>query len=317
MDKLWAMTVFARVADAGSFSRAAEALDMANASVTTCIRGLERELGVTLLHRDTRRLRLTEEGEVFLGHARQILQSVETAEADVQARVGALSGRLSIETPISFGHALLCPELPRFAARYPGIETSVTLTNQPHHLIERAIDVAIRMDQVEDAEFIARPIFETDYIACCSPQIAATLASHPGKLDPRRCLGLLPEERPISTHWRLQREGEPEVEIRPQGSLHFNTSDALVGAAAEGAGVALVLDIFARKALAEGRLVQVYPDWQAGRKTFFAVTTRARLGAAKVRAFTDFLEEIMVNGQQRPSPNRAVAVRGAPRTRKA
>lgn len=316
MDKLWAMTVFARVADAGSFSRAAEALDMANASVTTCIRGLERELGVTLLHRDTRRLRLTEEGEVYLGHARQILQSVETAEADVQTRVGALSGRLSIEAPISFGHALLCPELPRFAERYPGIETSVTLTNQPHHLIERAIDVAIRMDQVEDAEFIARPIFETDYIVCCSPQLAATLAPHPAQLDPRRCLGLLPEERPVSTLWRLASEGEPGVEIRPQGSLHFNSSDALVGAAVDGVGVALVLDIFARKALAEGRLVRLYPDWYAGRKTFFAVTTRARLGAAKVRAFTDFLEEIMAAGQQRPSPNRTVAVRGAPRPRK-
>jgi LysR family transcriptional regulator for bpeEF and oprC len=124
------------------------------------------------------------------------------------------------------------------------------------------------------------------------------MAPHPGKLDPHRCLGLLPEERAVSMPWRLQREGEAEIEIRPQGSLHFNTSDALVGAAAEGAGVALVLDIFARQALADGRLVQVYPDWQAGRKTFFAVTTRARLGAAKVRAFTDFLEEIMAAGQQ-------------------
>lgn len=310
------MTVFTRVADSGSFSRAAEALDMANASVTTCIRGLERELGVTLLHRDTRRLRLTEEGEVFLGHARQILQSVESAEADVQARVGALTGRLVVETPISFGHALLCPELPRFAARYPGIETSVTLTNQPHHLIERAIDVAIRMDQVEDAELIARPIFEASYIVCCSPALAATLPANPADLDPRSCLGLLPEERTVPVLWRLQREGTPAVEIRPEGAIHFNSSDALVRAAVAGVGVVLVLDIFARRAIADGQLVQAYPAWNADRTTFFAVTTRARLGSVKVRAFTDFLEEILA-ARERPSPNRAVAVRGATRSRKA
>lgn len=308
------MEVFTRVADSGSFSRAAEALDMANASVTTCIRGLERELGVTLLHRDTRRLRLTEEGEVFLGHARQILQSVESAEAEVQARVGALTGRLVIETPISFGHALLVPELARFAERHPGIETSVTLTNQPHHLIERAIDVAIRMDQVEDAEFIARPIFEASYIVCCSPALAATLPANPANLNPGQCLGLLPEERTVPVLWRLQREGAPAVEIRPEGSFHFNSSNALVGAAITGVGAVLVLDIFARRAITDGQLVQVYPGWSAGHKTFFAVTTRARLGSAKVRAFTDFLEEILAV-DQRPSPNRVVAVRGATRSR--
>ncbi len=316
MDKLWAMKVFTRVADTGSFSRAAESLDLANASVTTCVRGLERELGVTLIHRDTRRLRLTEEGEVFLGHARQILHAVEAAESEVQARVGALSGRLSVEAPISFGHALLCPELHRFAAQYPGIETSVTLSNQPHHLIERAIDVAIRMDHVEDAEFVARPIFETSYVVCCSPALAATMAAHPSQIDPSRCLGLLPEERHVTNAWQLEREGEAPVRIRPGGSLHFNTSDALVGAAVAGVGAILVLDVFVRRAMAEGSLVQLYPEWSAGRKTFFAVTTRAGLGALKVRAFTSFLEQI-IGGEHRPNPNRSVAVRGTGRRRAA
>ena len=307
MDKLWAMTVFARVAESGSFSRAAEALDLANASVTTCIRNLEKGLGVTLLHRDTRRLRLTEEGEAYLGHVQAILQSVENAEADVQARLGALAGRLVIETPISFGHAILCPALPRFAERYPGIETSVTLTNQPHHLIERAIDVAIRMDRVEDAELVARPIFESRYVVCCAPRVAAALSPDPRELDARLCLGVLPEERPLSNSWALG-EGDAALTIRPAGPLHFNSSDALMSAALAGAGVIHVLDIFVHRALADGSLVALFPDWPMRTKTFYAVTTRARLSSAKVRVFNEFLGEI-IEAEHRPGRAGAVAVK--------
>lgn len=307
MDKIWAMTVFARVAEIGSFSRAAEALDLANASVTTCIRNLEKDLGVTLLHRDTRRLRLTEEGEAYLGHVRGILAAVEAATTDVQSRLGSLTGRLVVETPISFGHAILCPALPAFAARHPGISTAVTLTNQPHHLIERAIDVAIRMDRVEDAELVARPIYEARYVLCCAPALAATLPANPRELDPKLCLGVLPEERPVSNAWQLG-EGEETLDIRPQGRLHFNSSDALIGAAQAGAGVVHVLDIFARRALAEGQLVAVYPDWATRSKTFFAVTTRARLASAKVRVFNEFLTEV-IEAERRPSGLQPVAVK--------
>lgn len=307
MDKLWAMAVFARVADSGSFTRAAEALDMANASVTTCVRGLERSLGVTLLHRDTRRLRLTEEGEVYLAHVRQILGAVETSEADVQSRLGSLSGRLVIETPISFGHAILCPALPVFAARHPGIATTVTLTNQPHHLIERAIDVAIRMDRVEDAELVARPIYEARYVLCCAPALAATLPAQVSELDPKRCLGVLPQEQSVSNPWLLG-EGEGALTIRPQGALHFNSSDALIAAAQAGVGVIHVLDIFAHRAVEDGSLVLVYPGLALRSKTFYAVSTRARLAAAKVRAFNEFLTEV-VDAERRPSSQAPVAVR--------
>lgn len=305
------MTVFARVAEIGSFSRAAEALDLANASVTTCVRNLEKDLGVTLLHRDTRRLRLTEEGEAYLGHVRGILAAVEAATTDVQSRLGSLTGRLVVETPISFGHAILCPALPAFAARYPGIATAVTLTNQPHHLIERAIDVAIRMDRVEDAELVARPIYEARYVLCCAPALAATLPASPRDLDPKLCLGVLPEERPVPNAWQLGEgggDGDGPLTIRPEGTLHFNSSDALIVAAQAGAGVIHVLDIFTRRAIAEGRLVAVYPDWATRSKTFFAVTTRARLASAKVRVFNEFLSEV-IEAERRPSGLQPVAVK--------
>lgn len=306
MDRLWAMTVFVRVAECSSFSRAAESLDLANATVTACIRNLENHLGVTLIHRDTRRLNLTEEGAIYLTRARDVLRNVDEAELEVRSRLGELRGSLVVETPISFGHALLCPALHDFAARHPGISTAVTLSNQPHNLIEKAIDVAIRMDRVEDADLIARPIYEAHYVVCCRPDVAATLPEHPGELDPGLCLGVLAEERRTSNPWALER-GEEKLLLQPQGRLHFNSNDALLQAARQGAGVVHVLDIFANRALQQGELVAVFPDWQTRRRTFYAVTTREKNDSAKVRAFTDFLTEV-IDSERRPSASRPVTV---------
>lgn len=307
MDKLWAMTVFVRVAECSSFSRAAESLDLANATVTACVRNLEQSLGVTLIHRDTRRLHLTEQGEKYLESAREILRAVDDAELAVRTQLEELRGSLVVETPISFGHAFLCPALHGFAKRHPSISTVVTLTNQPHNLIEKAIDVAIRMDRVEDAGLIARPIYEAKYIVCAAPEIAANLPEHPAELDSLNCLGVLAEERRTSNPWVLAR-GEENVLVHPRGSLHFNSNDALLDAALHGAGVIHVLDIFALRAIEQGALVPVYSDWETLGRTFYAVTTRARNDSAKVRAFTDFLSEV-IDSERKPSAFKTVEVR--------
>jgi len=307
IDRLWAMEVFARVAECGSFSRAAESLGLANATVSTCVRNLERHLNVTLINRDTRRLRMTEEGQTFLLRARELIQAVARAEEEIRSQVGELRGRLHVESPISVGHALLCPALPEFAKRYPEISAAVTLSNQPRHMIESAIDVAIRMDEVEDADLVARPIYESRYVVCCVPQMLASLPAHPSKLDPRMCIGILPEDRRHANPWTLK-NGDEKVEIRPEGPLHFNSSDALRMAAQSGVGVTCLLDLFVNSQLADGSLVQVYPEWTNEFKTFYVVMPKSRVGSAKVKAFTDFLFEVF-DSQRRPSSPRVIGVR--------
>lgn len=307
IDRLWAMEVFIRVAECGSFSRAAESLNLANATVTTCVRNLERHLQVMLIHRDTRRLRLTDEGQVFLPRARELLQSLASTEEELRAQVGELRGTLHVETPISLGHALLCPALATFAARHPSICTAITLSNQPHNLIERAIDVAIRMDHVEDADLVAKPIYESRHVICCSAALSRTLPPHPAQLDPGCCLGILPEERWHPGAWTLER-GDEKVVIQPAGPLHFNNSNALLAAAEGGAGLACVLEIFADRHLEAGSLVKAYPDWTLPVQTFYMVTTKGRANSAKVRAFADFLMEVLGSDEHLAS-GRAVPVK--------
>lgn len=287
------MKVFVRVADTGSFSRAAETLDVANPTVTTCVRNLEKHLRVTLIDRDTRRFRLSEQGERYAERARKILEAVSQAEDEVQVSEGELSGTLRIETTIGLGQMVLSPHMPAFARRYPDITAAVWLSNQPHNLIEHAIDVALRIGQVEDADVVAYPLCDVRYVVCCSPKTAATLPAHPSELDPRNCIGNLTEERYTVRLWHLSR-GSETVDLVPCGPLQFNSgADQLVAAKAH-MGVARVLDVLARSSLADGSLVQVYADWTGSDgKTLYLAFPKSRATSAKVKAFAAFLREAL------------------------
>lgn len=307
MDTLWAMRVFVRVTECASFSRAAESLDLANATVTACIQNLERHLSVTLIHRDTRRFRLTQEGEVYLVRAREVLSSVARAEDEVRSQPSVLRGPLHIEVPISLGQILLSPALPAFAKRYPDISVAVTLTNQPHNMIERAIDVAVRFGHVEEPELVARPLYETRYVICGTPQLVQSLPKHPSELDPRLCMGMLPEESRFAAPWPMER-GNSKVVIQAQGPLHFNNAHAAMIAAKDGVGLAYVLDVFAKPQFESGALVPAYADWSLPAKTYYAVTTKDRGSSAKVRAFIDFLVEVL-DSTHRASSHRSITVK--------
>ena len=298
MDRLWAMEVFVRVADCGSFSRAAESLGLANATVTTCVRNLERHLNVSLISRNSRGLRLSEEGALFLPRARELLASLSHAEDEVRIQRSALRGSLRIECTFHLGRTVLAPLLPTFAERYPEVTTSVTLTNQPHNLIERGTDVAIRFGRVEEADLVARPLFDVHYLICGRPDMVKALPQDPADLDPQMCIGVMPEEVQVPMAWQMER-GERKVLIQPKGRLNFNSGEMAMSAAQNGVGLAFVLDFFAKAHLESGALVQAYADWLLPSRTFYVVTTKERATSAKVRAFTDFLIEELDPGRQR------------------
>ncbi len=315
MDRLWGMEVFLRVTECGSFSRAAESLDLANATVTSSLRNLEKHLGVTLIQRNTRHLHLTEEGRLFLPRCQEILKAVAQAESDVKINASDISGPLRIEAPFAIGQSLICPALIEFTKRHPDLSVSVTLTNHPQKLIERGTDVAIRMDRIEDADLVGRPIYEAKHIVCGNPaMVEAMSVSHPKDVDPKRCLGLFEEGHNLPIPWVL-RCADNEFTIKPQGVLNFNNTQALVQAALQGMGVIHVLDIFVADLINQGKLVELLPGWDTKVRTFHAVTVKSRFTSPKVRAFIDYLLEVF-DARRRPSVKTLVEVGPVRKTKK-
>jgi LysR family transcriptional regulator for bpeEF and oprC len=295
MDKIWAMEIFVRVMECGSFSRAAESLDLANATVTSSLRNLEKHLGVTLIQRNTRHLRLTDEGELFMPRCLEILKSVAQIETDVKIQASEITGLVRIECPVAFGQTVLCPRLPELTNRHPGLSVAVSLTNEPHNLIERATDVAIRLGRVEDADLVARPVYQARYIVCGAPAMFAALQQEtPRTVDPKHCLGLFKDNFQTPNKWELTKDNE-QVIISPQGALSFNNTAALIQASINNMGLIYVLDILVADAIAQGLLVNIFPDWGTSELTFCAVTVKSRFASPKVRAFIDFLLEISDN----------------------
>ncbi len=294
MDRLWAMQVFVKVVEAASFSGAARQLDLANASVTSCIRNLEGHLGVTLLHRTTRHLHVTEEGAAFYDRCKAILSQVEEAESSARGAREGLRGTLRIEAPFAIGHSVLSPLLVDFAARNPELRIITTLSNQVDDLVQRGIDLAIRMDEVEGGDLVARPVYEGGYVVCASPAFVRKhgAPATPSALDPRKCLGLTGNVSTAARPWSFRR-GAEEYRIWPEGNLSFNSSDALIRAAREGAGMIYVLDLLVRDFIERGQLARLLGGWDTAKRTFYVAYPKARFVAPKVRAFADFISSAL------------------------
>jgi LysR family transcriptional regulator for bpeEF and oprC len=294
IDRLWAMQVFARVVEAGSLSRAAAQLNLANASVTTCIRNLETHLGVALLQRNTRHVAPTEEGLRYYASCRDILALVEQAEEHAGAGARRLAGTLRVELPIAVGHLIIGPALADFAAANPELKIMIGLTNGTEDLIRRGVDVAIRMDRIEDDDLIARRIYETRHVLCAAPAFLRRhgAPAHPQDLDPARCLGFAPGPSAQARRWCFRR-GEDSVEFAPEGNLAFNSSDALLRTAARGAGFVYVLDVLAQSYLRSGQLAVVLPDWETATQTFYAVYPASRFVPPRVKRFVEFVAGLM------------------------
>jgi len=290
MDRLLAMEAFVKTVDTGSMSRAAALLGIANASVTSLIRKLEAHLGTILLQRSTRYVRLTDEGAAYYERCRSILEQIDEAEAALAAQERSPRGVLRLETPIAVGHLILGPALAEFGRLYPNLRVITSLNNEVDNLIKRGIDVAIRMEAVESGDLVARLIYRARYLCCAAPGFleAHGAPSHPRDLDPRHCLGFAGSPSGDLRIWHFRR-GEERHAVTPEGNLFFNSTDALMQAAAHGAGLIYVLDVLAEQYCRRGALVPLLPDWETDDQTFFAVYLKTGFTPPKVRAFVDFL----------------------------
>ena len=291
------LLIFARVADAGSFSRAAERLGLPKSTVSRRISLLEERLGERLMVRTTRRLRLTELGERLLEHARRVATEVEDVAALAENRKGAPVGRLRIAIPSDLAVLLLSDALAAFVALHPAVSLELDLSARRVDLLGENVDLAVRIGTPpEDALLAARRVgvFPIGLYAAPSylaergdPASPDDLARHDGL----RLLGRDGEP----ARWTLL-QGEATWQSVPPGRVAANSPELLLRLARAGAGIAAVPEVLATPYLRRGELKRVLPSWCLRPHVAWAVFPGRRLMPAKVRAFIDMLVATLPGG---------------------
>jgi len=292
MDRLQSMRVFAKVVEQGSFARAGQALEMSNAVVTRYVADLEEHLGARLLNRTTRRLSLTETGQVYLERVQQILQEVDDAEAIASSQSQKPGGTLRIYSQLSFGQFHLGQLLPDYAKLYPEVTLDVTLSDRTLDLVEENFDVGIFTElQKFDASMIVRQLGLSEVLVCASP---GYLKQHgtPQSLDDisrHACLNFSFEQ--LRHHWPVRERNGNTVNIPIHAKVVSNSGRLLRDCAVAGMGLVLRSSFALGDDLAAGRLVRLLPDHYLGQLSVVMVYPSRRHLSAKVRTFVDFMTQ--------------------------
>lgn len=294
MDRLQAMTVFAAVCDAGGFAPAARRLGVSPSVVTRQIAALERRLGVRLLHRTTRFVRLTEAGERYLESAQRVLAEVDEAEERARGDRERPRGRLIVTAPVIFGRQHVTPLLRDYLAAYPDVSAELILNDRYLHLVDEGIDVAIRIGALEDSSLVARRLGETRRVVVAAPDYLARRGrpARPQDLQKHDALFFAPFPGPREWTFYLQRDGKTRPErVALQARFATNSGDAAIDFAAAGHGIVCALLYQVHDHIAAGRLEVLLEAYEPPPLPIHAVYSSARLLPAKVRTFLDFAVE--------------------------
>lgn len=285
------MQFFVLLAQTGSLSGAARALDITPPAATKRLAQLENRLGVRLVNRTTRRISLTQEGSTYLHHARHILASIAEMEDAVTTSGQTLQGLIRVNSTLGFGRTTIAPLVSRFAKRHPGLEVQLDLTDKPVDLVAQGIDLAVRFGALPDQRLNARKLLSNRRFLCASPRYLAEhgtpaqladLASH-------QCIIHRQNEDAFGL-WRFIEAQHSEV-VKVQGALSSNDGDVVLGWALDGHGILIRSQWDLDKYLKSGRLQQVLPQCRLPDADLYLYYPSKSHQSARVRAFIDFLAE--------------------------
>ena len=292
MDVLQGMQLYVRVIQAGSFSAAGRQVGLSPASVFRHINALEDMLGTKLLNRTSRKLSMTEAGELYARRVEHILTDIQETNAEVTQLQLVPRGTLRVHCRVSLGAQHLAPALPGFLMQFPELRIDLQLADRTADLVQENIDVAIIVGKLEDSSLIVRKLADSPRIVCASPEY---LAKHPvprlpEELVGHNCLAFVTAFGPPI--WRFLREQHLE-EVRVSGSLQANNGEVVRLGAIAGLGIALLPEWLIGVDLAEGRLQPLLMEYEASPIGFdngiYVVTQRSRHRSIKLRLFLDFL----------------------------
>jgi len=282
------MKTFNAVVDAGSFVKAADALDMSKAAVSRYVVDMETRLRVRLLHRTTRRLSLTDEGQVFYARSKEILAELQEAEDEITSRREAASGLLRINAPFTFGIIHLAPLWGAFREQNPKVTLDITLADRVVDLVEEGYDVAIRIATLESSSLVSKRLATTRLVLCASPQYLALHGTprHPSELARHAVISY--SYLSTKDEWRFVGPEGP-VNVKTMPCIHTNNGDTCRAAALANQGIILQPTFLVGKDLSEGTLVELMPEHRAIDLGIYAVYPTRKHVSAKVRALIDFL----------------------------
>lgn len=286
------MTLFVRVVESGSFSRAARALDLTPSTVSKQIRRLEDRLHIRLFHRTTRRINLTEPGRAYYERCSRILREIDEAEQAATALSAEPRGTLRVAATVSFGRVEVLPRINQFMARYPQINVEVELTDRHIDLVDESIDVAIQWrEHMDDPNIVARRLCVNNRIICAAPEYLEKFGTPttPEQLLEHNCLTLSAFDE--FNNWAFDDADKGHRTLHVSGSFRANNADALHQAALSGVGLARLSTWLVWPDIQAGRLKPILPDYPHEFSAFYIVYPHRHYLSRKVRAFVDFLVE--------------------------
>jgi DNA-binding transcriptional LysR family regulator len=295
MDHLQAIRIFARVVETGGFSRAAQSLQMPNATVSKWVRLLEDHLGVKLLERSTRRVSVTTDGAAYYERMRHLLSELDDIEATLGRARGSPRGILRVDTGGSVASGIVIPALPAFCERYPDIHVQVSVSDRTSDLVAENIDCGIRSTS-NAPDLVSQAIGALAWTTCATPTYLDKHGTpgHPQDLidHDHSVVGYFSATSGSMQPLRFMKDGEECVITNARHGVSVNESNAHLATALAGLGVVHTLDFMVRPAIRSGELVPVLTDWRPSPVVVWLAYPPSRRYSTKVRVFIDWVKTV-------------------------
>ncbi|AHF66681.1 MULTISPECIES: LysR family transcriptional regulator [Pseudomonas] len=296
MDRFDAMQAFARVVEAGSFTKAAETLHMSKTTVTQLVQQLEARLRVKLLNRTTRKVNVTADGAVYYERVVRLLADLDDAETSLSSASALPRGRLRVDVPSPFASTILMPALPEFHARYPDIQIDMGVSDRIVDVIGENVDCVVRGGELTDQSLMARRVGDLRLGVYAAPSYLERVGkpAHPRELEDshHRIVGFLWARTGKALPYAMHREGE-SLHVHGRYVLAVDDGNAYLAAGLAGMGVLWVPDYMAKAHLERGDLVPLFKDWRMDSMPMYVAFPPNRHISLKLRVFIDWVAELM------------------------
>jgi DNA-binding transcriptional LysR family regulator len=289
MDRIDALRLFTRLADRGSFSLAAKEAKIKQSTASKWVAQLESELGARLVERTTRSVHVTEAGQRLLVRARELLSAFDEMAAEVEEQSAVPRGRLRMSVPVVFGRLHVVPHIATFLGRFPDVSVELVMSDRYVNLVEEGFDVAIRVGVPVDTSARGRKLADTRRVLVAAPAYlkASGRPREPADLVRHECL--LHDDLNAAVIWRFGKKGTAEVPVSVHGRFAANNSEAVLGMARSGLGIALLADWLVGDDVKRGRLLALLEDFTTPPAPVYALSPPGRAASITVRAMTDHL----------------------------